>query len=144
MQIVAPKQRFTLAGPHTGVLHSAPDYAPSCQRAKEWNLLHPRARLPDLTASFGRTEVPKSLRTRETAEAKERFATEYAAIQRRWAALRAKPEPLPLKQIVSLAGRVYQRLTATLEDEPGESPIWENLGRLNKKVSGDESRLESW
>jgi hypothetical protein len=43
-----------------------------------------------------------------------------------------------------LAGRVYQRLTATLEDEPGESPIWENFGRLNKKVSDDESRLESW
>ena len=92
------------------------------------DLLHPRARPADLTASFGRAEVPKSLRTRETAEAKERFATEYAAIQRRWAALRAKPEPLPLKQIVSLAGRVYQRLTATLEDEPGESPIWENFG----------------
>jgi hypothetical protein len=101
MQIVGPKQRLTLADSDTVTLTM------SCQRAKEWNLLHPRARLPDLTASFGRTEVPKSLRTRETAEAKERFATEYAAIQRRWAALRAKPEPLPLKQIVSLAGRVY-------------------------------------
>ena len=43
-----------------------------------------------------------------------------------------------------MAGRVYQRLMATLEDEAGESPIWENLGRLNKRVSADESRLESW
>uniref|UniRef100_UPI001E55500E DUF6538 domain-containing protein n=1 Tax=Nocardia farcinica TaxID=37329 RepID=UPI001E55500E len=55
----------------------------------------------DLLPSVGREEVSKSLRTREPAEAKERFATEYAAIQRRWAALRATPEPLPLKQIVS-------------------------------------------
>lgn len=104
-----------------------------------------RVRVPsDLTALVGRAEVSKSLRTREPAEAKERFATEYAAIQRRWAALRAKPEPLPLKQIVSLAGRVYQRLMATLEDEPGESPIWEHISHLNKQAAGDEIRMESW
>ncbi|MCK0149390.1 site-specific integrase [Marivita sp. S6314] len=104
-----------------------------------------RVRVPaDLKASFGRTEVSKSLRTREPSEAKERFAVEYAAIQRRWTALRATPAPLPLKQIVSLAGRVYHRLMATLEVEPGESLIWEHVARLNKEATRDESTLEQW
>ncbi|RBI72707.1 integrase [Roseovarius sp. TE539] len=104
-----------------------------------------RVRVPaDLTASFGRAEVSKSLRTREPAEAKERFATEYAAIQRRWVALRAAPEPIPLKQIVSLAGRVYQRLMVTLENEPGESSIWEHVARLNEQATGDEGAVERW
>ncbi|WP_294608307.1 DUF6538 domain-containing protein [uncultured Roseovarius sp.] len=104
-----------------------------------------RVRVPaDLTASFGRKEVSKSLRTREPAEAKERFAIEYAAIQRRWAALRSKPEPLTLKQIVSLSGRVYQRLMATLDEEPGEPSIWEHVVRLNKQAASDERALEQW
>lgn len=104
-----------------------------------------RVRVPaDLKASFGRTEVSKSLRTREPAEAKERFAAEYAAIQRRWAALRATPEPLPLKQIVSLAGRVYQRLMADLENEPGEPAIWEHVARLNEQAAGDQKALKKW
>ncbi|WP_370629005.1 DUF6538 domain-containing protein [Celeribacter sp. PS-C1] len=70
-----------------------------------------RVRVPaDLFAVIGRAEVSKSLRTREPLEAKERFAAEYAILQKRWATLRARPEPLPLKQIVSLAGRVYHRV----------------------------------
>ena len=87
-----------------------------------------RVRVPaDLVGTFGRREVSKSLRTREPAEAKERFAVEYAAVQKRWAALRATPQTLPLKQIVSLAGRVYQRLMVALDDEPGEPEIWEQV-----------------
>lgn len=126
MQIVAPYQRLTLADSITGVLHSDPNYARPITDPKS-GIYYIRERVPvGLTASFERAEVSKSLRTRETAEVKERFAVEYAAIQRRWAVLRAKPEPLPLKQIVSLAARVYQRLMVTLEDEPGESPIWED------------------
>ncbi|WP_174822855.1 DUF6538 domain-containing protein [Ruegeria arenilitoris] len=104
-----------------------------------------RVRVPaDLVASVGRAEVSKSLRTREPAEAKERFAVEYAAIQKRWAALRATPEPLPLKRIVSLAGRVYQRLMTTLDQEPGEPVIWEQVKRLNEQVAGNDVALEEW
>ncbi|SEM22342.1 Phage integrase, N-terminal SAM-like domain [Roseovarius azorensis] len=104
-----------------------------------------RVRVPaDLTASVGRAEVSKSLRTREPAEAKERFAIEYAAFQCRWAALRAKPEPLTLKQIVSLSGRVYQRLMETLDEEPGETSIWEHVAQLNKQAASDDSALELW
>ncbi|WP_422000025.1 DUF6538 domain-containing protein [Roseovarius mucosus] len=104
-----------------------------------------RVRVPaDLVASVGRLEVSKSLRTREPSVAKERFAVEYAAFQRRWAVLRATPEPIPLKQIVSLAGRVYQRLMAALEDEPGEALIWEQIKRLNAQTADSEGALEQW
>ena len=102
-----------------------------------------RVRVPaDLKASFGRTEISKSLRAREPAVAKERFAAEYAAIQRHWTALRATPEPRPFKQIVTLAGRVYHRLMATHEVGPGESPIWEHVIRPNEEATRDESTLE--
>ena len=104
-----------------------------------------RVRVPaDLVSTLGRSEVSKSLRTREPNEAKESFATEYAALQKRWAALRAKPEPLPLKRILSLAGRVYQDLMATLEDEPGETEIWKQVKRLNTQAGTNEAALEKW
>jgi hypothetical protein len=104
-----------------------------------------RLRVPaNLVGTVGRREVSKSLRTREPVEAKERFATEYAALQRRWAALRATPEPLPLKQIVALAGRVYNSIMATLENEPGETAIWEQVARLNAQAAENDDALERW
>lgn len=70
---------------------------------KDSGIYHLRVRVPaDLKATFKKKEVSKSLRTRDPKEAKERFAAEYAAVQRHWAALRAKPEPLTLKRIVGL------------------------------------------
>ncbi|SDO39053.1 Site-specific recombinase XerD [Lutimaribacter pacificus] len=111
----------------------------------ESGIYYIRVRVPaDLVASVGRKEVSKSLRTREPVEAKERFAAEYAALQRRWTALRAKPEPLPLKQIVSLAGQVYQRLMATLDIEPGEPSVWEQVSRLNAQAADNDKALEQW
>ena len=104
-----------------------------------------RVRVPaDLVNAAGRVEVSKSLRTRDPAVAKERFAFEYATLQRRWSAMRAAPAPLPLKQIVSLAGRVYQRLMEDLDQEPGESSIWEGVARLNAQAASNESALEKW
>ncbi|WP_370462857.1 DUF6538 domain-containing protein [Ruegeria sp. PrR005] len=52
---------------------------------KKSGIYYVRVRVPaDLLATVGRAEISKSLRTREPAEAKERFAVEYAAMQRRW------------------------------------------------------------
>ncbi|WP_341642243.1 DUF6538 domain-containing protein [Phycobacter sp. K97] len=112
---------------------------------KKSGIYYIRVRVPaDLVALVGRKEVPKSLRTRDPVEAKERFAAEYAALQRRWAALRAKPEPLPLKQIVSLAGQVYQNLMMTLDTEPGEPSIWAQVTRLNAQAADNDLALEQW
>ncbi len=118
---------------------------PTPFKDKASGIYYLRVRVPvDLVSKYGRPEVSKSLRTREPSEAKERFAAEYAAIQKRWAALRAEPEPLPLKRIVSLAGRVYRDLMASLETEPGDTSIWEQVQRLNAQAGTDEATLEQW
>ena len=118
---------------------------PTPIKDKKSGIYYFRVRVPaDLVSTVGRSEIVKSLRTREPKEAKEGFAAEYAAIQKRWAALRAKPEPLPLKRIVSLAGRVYKALMASLETEPGDTSIWEQVQRLNAQAGTDEATLEQW
>ena len=118
---------------------------PTPIKDKKSGIYYFRVRVPaDLVSTVGRSEILKSLRTREPKEAKEGFAVEYAAIQKRWAALRAKPESLPLKRIVSLAGRVYQDLMTSLESEPGEASIWEQVQRLNAEAGTDQATLEKW
>lgn len=88
--------------------------------------------------------MSKSLRTRDPAEAKERFAAEYAKIQKRWASLRAKPEPLSLKKIVALSGRVYFRLLEILENEQGEPEIWNRVLHLSQQAEATEGGMEKW
>ena len=118
---------------------------PTPFKDKQSGIYYLRVRVPaDLVSTIERSEVSKSLRTREPQVAKGRFAAEYASLQKRWAALRAKPEPLPLKRIVSLAGRVYGDLMTMLETEPGETAIWEQVQRLNSKADTDEAKLEQW
>ncbi|WP_171206178.1 DUF6538 domain-containing protein [Ruegeria sp. HKCCA0235A] len=97
---------------------------PTPVKDKKSGIYYVRVRVPaDLKGIVGRAEVSKSLRTRDPSEAKERFAAEYRKIQKRWASFRAKPEPLPLKKIVALSGRVYFHLMEMLENEPGEPAI---------------------
>ncbi|WP_162798109.1 DUF6538 domain-containing protein [Sulfitobacter sp. JL08] len=117
---------------------------PTPIKDKKSGIYYLRVRVPvDLVAKYGQAEVSKSLRTREPSEAKERFAAEYAVVQKRWAALRAKPEPLPLKRIVSLAGRVYDNVMASLENEPGETVIWQQVQRLNSQAGTDDAKLRT-
>jgi len=81
---------------------------PRPTKDKKSGIYYLRVRVPaDLVKIVGKAEIPKSLRTRDPDEAKARFAIEYAAVQKRWAALRAKPEPIPHKRIVALAGKTY-------------------------------------
>jgi integrase len=118
---------------------------PTPVKDKKSGIYYIRVRIPaDLVSTIGRHEISKSLRTREPSEAKERFSAEYAALQQRWAALRAKPEPIPLKQIVSLAGRVYWKLMAALENEPGEAEIWGHVKRLNGQASESDTARAKW
>ncbi|WP_171130683.1 MULTISPECIES: site-specific integrase [unclassified Ruegeria] len=118
---------------------------PTPVKHKKSGIYYVRVRVPaDLKGNVGRAEVSKSLRTRDPSEAKERFATEYAKIQKRWASLRAKPEPLPLKKIVALSGRVYFRLMEMLENEPGEPAIWKQVLRLSQEAEAAEGGMEKW
>jgi len=118
---------------------------PQPVKDKNSGVFYIRLRVPvDLVSSVGRKEVSKSLRTRDPATAKERFIEQHAAFQKRWATLRALPEPLPLKRILALAGRVYARLMEALEDEPGETEIWQQVLRLSEETERAEDGLERW
>lgn len=118
---------------------------PTPIKDKSSGIYYIRLRVPaEIVHAVGKREVSKSLRTRDPAEAKERFAQEYARYQRRWEAYRNRPQPLPFKEIVRLSGKVYHDLMTTLEDEPGEPEVWKQVRRLNSEAEKDEEALEQW
>jgi len=80
-----------------------------------------RQKVPaDLRDALGKTEVSRSLRTKDPQEAKLRNAEATRQQALRWAALRARPGPVPHRQLVALAGIYYRELDAIIQDEPGE------------------------
>ena len=84
-----------------------------------------RVSLPvgDATATVAvTTKVFLSLRTKDPAVARARFADAYGALVRHWAALRAGPKPLTHKQLVALAGDVYRECVVVLENDPAWNP----------------------
>ena len=98
----------------------------------------------DLRKIFGKSEVIWSLRTKDEAEAKLRHAEAFQKQARVWQSLRARPEPIPHKQILTLAGGFYRTLTAMVEDEPGEPSIWSlMIEKFRQEEIGDEV-LEQW
>jgi integrase len=103
-----------------------------------------RMRVPrDLVGIVGKAEVKISLATKDPALAKELFSDRERQVAMEWKALRAAPEPIPHRQIVALAGKLYHSLMAALEDEPGESGIWNHILRITDAVE-TAGELEQW
>ncbi|WP_181319021.1 DUF6538 domain-containing protein [Rhodobacter aestuarii] len=104
-----------------------------------------RQRTPsDLVAVFGKTEVSKSLGTKDPEEAKVRHALAAQEQSKAWNRLRKRPEPLPHRQIVALSGEAYRDSMAALEKEPGEVTIWERVIELQNKKAATPEGLEQW
>ncbi|MER9851845.1 site-specific integrase [Mesorhizobium sp. M0106] len=118
---------------------------PSPQKSKS-GVYYFRQRVPaDLRRKVGRAELLYSLRTKDPAEAKARFAQEAAKVAMRWKALRAVPAPLPHVQLVALAGELYRRQMALLRAEPGEPELWtEVLKLLGRLDDGGSDALARW
>ncbi len=77
-----------------------------------------REKVPaDLKATFGKTEVWRTLDTKDPALAKVRHAEEKRKQSLIWQAMRAKPEPLPHKKIMALSGK--------------STPVWSRSWRRN-------------
>ena len=77
--------------------------------------------------------VRVSLRTRDAGETKTRQAEVAGYIERVWQSLRSDVRALTKKQAVALAGEVYKRFTAALEDDPGASPdVWQGVLDANQ------------
>ena len=104
-----------------------------------------REKVPaDLKVAFGKTEVWRTLDTKDPALAKVRHAEEKRKQGLIWQAMRAKPEPLPHKKIMALVGGAYRDLNAMLEDEPGEPGIWREVLRLGDQASASREAMERW
>jgi len=98
----------------------------------------------DLRQIFGRAEVSWSLKTKDEVEAKLRHAEAFQKQARIWQSLRAKPEPIPHRQILALAGGFYRTLTAMVEDEPGEPSMWSlMIEKFGQNHLSDEA-MEKW
>ncbi|WP_421477848.1 DUF6538 domain-containing protein [Agrobacterium tumefaciens] len=78
-----------------------------------------RKKVPDdLRPILGKTEEKKSLRTRDPAEAKIRFAKAIAEIEERWSRLRGELTELTPREAFSLAGELHREFVADRENNP--------------------------
>lgn len=99
---------------------------------------------------LGKTEVKRSLGTKDPQEAKRRHAEVSARIEAEWSDLerleRLKGEsakPIPHREIVALAGVVYRQWREMMADEPGEPDVWQHVIRLNGEAA-EAGKLEEW
>jgi len=98
----------------------------------------------DLRAAFGKSEAVKSLHTKDPDHARQRHVVEAAKQANIWQSLRATPSALPHKRMMALVGDYRSKLDAALEEEPGETTIWENVLRLETVYGADPVALERW
>jgi integrase len=87
--------------------------------------------------------VKASLRTHDAGEAKLRYAAAAASLSTHFEALQSGPVQLTKRQIVAIAGTVYADLIGILNDEPGETEIWDNVLRLHSQAR-TAGKLEQW
>ena len=78
-----------------------------------------RKKVPDdLRPILGKTEEKKSLRTRDPAEARVRFAKAVAEIEETWSRLRGELTELTPREAFGLAGELHREFVAQREDKP--------------------------
>lgn len=90
------------------------------------------------------TQVKRSLRTKDCAEAKVRHTAELEKLHREWEAKRKGPQPLPHVQLVALAGLIYQEFMDTSPDEPGSPEMWDRLVNRGEAEMAAPDGGEGW
>jgi integrase len=88
--------------------------------------------------------VKVSLRTNRFEEAKARFSLAYAAVVRQWDALRNGPVTLPHRTLVALAGQFYREIVAIVDEEPGETSVWDAVHDLHTRLDADQQFRHDW
>ncbi|SDR08945.1 hypothetical protein SAMN05519103_00696 [Rhizobiales bacterium GAS113] len=79
-----------------------------------------RKAVPDhLREALGKREEKRSLRTKEPAEARRKFAAVASEVERQCATLRSDAVSLTHKEAYALAGRWYGWFVSRFEDDPG-------------------------
>jgi integrase len=88
--------------------------------------------------------VKISLRTKVYDEAKKRFTNALAAIERQWEVFRKGPANIPHRTLVALAGQHYRRGMEIVDDEPGETAVWEALQGLHERLDANQEAKRDW
>jgi integrase len=102
-----------------------------------------REKVPaDLRSAFGKVEVTRTLGTKDPAEAKVRHAEEKRKQALIWQTMRAKPEPIPHKTIMALAGIYYREQIAGHELNPGGPEEWDVMGDVVVDAAEDMAQAE--
>ena len=88
--------------------------------------------------------VKVSLQTSNYDEAKARFTHAYAAVVKQWEALRNGPVSVPHRTLVALAGQYYREIVDIVDEEPGETRMWEALEDLHARLDANETARIRW
>lgn len=88
--------------------------------------------------------VKLSLRTKVYDEAKKRFTHALAAIERQWEAIRKGPESIPLRTLVALAGQYYREIVGIVDEEPGDTEVWEAVRGLHDRLDANVEARRNW
>ena len=84
-----------------------------------------RRKVPgDLRPLVGKTEVRRSLGTRDPAAARVEFTRVAAEIELQWASLRRGVQPVSHRQAIAIAGEIYREIVATYADNPQDRTGW--------------------
>ena len=113
-------------------------------KRKRSSFIYFRKAVPeDLRPLVGKTEIVRSLGTRDPLDAQRRHAEMAAKVAREWDVLRSEAVPLTQKQIVALSGILYRDLIDLVGEEPGSSELWRNVLRLHDEAL-EKGKTEQW
>ena len=125
---------FASAECYTKVLHMAVPM-PSPQKHRDTGVYWFRQRVPkDLRPLVGKTEVTRTLGTKDLAEAKILHGPVMAEVAAQWAELRRGQQALTHKEIQALAGEFYRELVKAHENEPGSVDAWTRALEADKFI----------
>jgi integrase len=108
-----------------------------------------RKRVPDaLRPIIGHAEVKQSLRTKDPIEAKARHAEVIAALEQRWANLRAQSQDLTEQEARELAAPAYGSFVTAHQDNPDGQTFWKpeiypKLFKVREYVPLADDRLDA-
>ena len=88
-----------------------------------------RAVPADLRVAVGKREELRSLKTRDSQEAKRLFAEVLAEIEAKWASLRRGPSSLAERETHEIAVVVYDWYSNLHRDNLGEQTFWKSKSR---------------
>lgn len=104
-----------------------------------------KVRNPADLRRLGAPEFTKrSLGTKDEDEAITRHSEMLASVRRGWEVQRKGPQPIPLRQLVALSGRIYREFMDVMHDEAATPGMWDDVIRLSEGKMAKPGGAEEW